>query len=237
MLVRTNWRYGAVLLILATVSVPRVSAQHAGDGATTALVASVADASQTGPAPAGPQARMFGVLPNYTTVEGRDRVPPVTTTQTFQMAARGSFDPYVFPFVGIVSGINQAPGQSYAQRYATALADNSIGNFMTTAIVPMAAQQDPRYFASGQGSLARRLAYAASRSVVTRSRTGAAQFNVSEIGGNALAATLSNLYYPSSERTITGTLTRWGMQVAWDTLSNEMKEVWPDVRTMLHRRR
>ncbi len=30
-------------------------------------------------------------------------------------------------------------------------------------------------------------------------------------------------------------LTRWGMQVLWDTLSNEMKEFWPDVREKLHR--
>jgi hypothetical protein len=25
------------------------------------------------------------------------------------------------------------------------------------------------------------------------------------------------------------------MQVMWDTLSNEMKEVWPDIRAKLHR--
>jgi len=30
-------------------------------------------------------------------------------------------------------------------------------------------------------------------------------------------------------------LSRWGMQVMWDTLSNELKEFWPDVRRKLHR--
>lgn len=180
---------------------------------------------------------MFGVLPNYTTVESGRGAVPITTRQTFEMAALGSFDPYVFPFVGLLSGMNHAEGASYEQRYATALADNSVGNFLTTAVVPLLARQDPRYFASGRGTLAHRLAYAASRTVVTRGRSGGAQFNVSEIGGNALAAAASNLYYTPSARTVTGTLTRWGMQIAWDTLSNEMKEVWPDVRTMLHRRR
>jgi hypothetical protein len=53
-------------------------------------------------------------------------------------------------------------------------------------------------------------------------------------GGNAIAATLSNLYYTASARTLAGTLTRWGMQVMWDTLSNEMKEFWPDIRAKLH---
>ncbi len=78
------------------------------------------------------------------------------------------------------------------------------------------------------------MAYAASRSVITRGRSGRAQFNVSEIGGNALAATVSNLYDTPSERDVSGTLTRWGMQVMWDTLSNEMKEFWPDIRSKLH---
>ena len=70
--------------------------------------------------------------------------------------------------------------------------------------------------------------------MITRGRSGQAQFNASEIGGNAIAAIVSNLYYAPSERTVTGTLTRWGMQVMWDTLSNEMKEVWPDIRARLH---
>jgi hypothetical protein len=184
--------------------------------------------------PAPKSDHMFGVLPNYTMVEEGAVAPRLTTRQTFQMAALSSFDPYVFPFVGVVTAMNHASGQSYQQRYATSLADNSIGNFLTTAVMPLAMRQDPRYFESGQGSVVRRIAYAASRSVITHGRSGRPQFNVSEIGGNAIAAGLSNLYYTPAERTVTGTLTRWGLQVMWDTLSNEMKEFWPDIRRKLH---
>ena len=186
------------------------------------------------PAPAPKSDHMFGVLPNYATVEEDAIAPRLTIRQTFQMAALGSFDPYVFPFVGVMAAINPAPGQSFSQRYATSLADNSIGNFLTSAVMPTVMRQDPRYFESGHGGIARRVGYAASRSVVTRSRSGQSQFNVSEIAGNAIAAGVSNLYYAPAERTVTGTLTRWGMQVLWDTLSNEMKEFWPDVRHKLH---
>ena len=35
-----------------------------------------------------------------------------------------------------------------------ALADNSSGNFLTTAVLPSALKQDPRYFEMGQGGLA-----------------------------------------------------------------------------------
>jgi hypothetical protein len=212
----------------------RLFAQQSSDETAPASVTSSATPA-TREERLPPSTHMFGVLPNYTTVEKGGLASRVTTKQTFTMAALSSFDPYVFPFVGVISFINHAPGQSYARRYATSLTDNSVGNFLTTAVMPLATGQDPRYFESGKGRLPRRLAYAASRSVITRGRSGQTQFNVSEIGGNAIAATLSNLYSAPSERTVSGTLTRWGMQVMWDTLSNEMKEVWPDIRAELHR--
>jgi hypothetical protein len=208
------------------------------------LLAGAAPASAHGfeddshPAPATAEAskpdRMFGVLPNYNTIERDQPGAPLAASQMFRMAAMGSFDPYVFPFVGVVAAMNR--GGSYSRRYGTSLADNSIGNFMTTAVMPSALGQDPRYYESGHGSVLSRMGYAASRSVVTRGRSGRPQFNASEIGGNAIAASLSNLYYKTADRTVAGTLTRWGMQVMWDTLSNEMKEFWPDIRSRLHHR-
>jgi hypothetical protein len=70
--------------------------------------------------------------------------------------------------------------------------------------------------------------------VITRSRSGQRQFNYSEIGGNGAAAAISNAYYPSEGRSLTDTLTRWGTQVMWDMLSNELKEFWPDIRRKIH---
>jgi hypothetical protein len=96
-------------------------------------------------------------------------------------------------------------------------------------------RQDPRYFESGQGSIVRRVGYAASRIVITRDRSGQRQFNYSELGGNGVAAAISNLYYPSDGRSAVQTLTRWGTQIMWDTLSNELKEFWPDIRRKIHR--
>jgi hypothetical protein len=81
----------------------------------------------------------------------------------------------------------------------------------------------------------RRVEYAASRSVITRDRSGQRQFNYSEIGGNAAAAAVSNLYYPPDARSASAMLVRWGTQVMWDTLSNELKEFWPDIRRRIHK--
>jgi len=108
--------------------------------------------------------------------------------------------------------------------------------FLTTAIVSSLLGQDPRYFQSGEGRALHRVGYAASRSVVTRGASGRPQFNVSEIGGNGIAAEISNLYYPADSRSLSDVMTRWGMQVMWDTLSNELKEFWPDIRRKIHKK-
>jgi hypothetical protein len=179
--------------------------------------------------------RIFGVLPNFSTVEGAKTIEPLSTAQMFEMTARNTFDPSVFSFVGVVAALGQRGGVGYAPRYATALADNAIGNFLTSAVLPSALHQDPRYFELGEGGFLHRAGYALSRSVLTRSRSGQTRFNLSEIAGNAVAAGISNAYYAPSDRTVTGTLTRWGMQVLWDTVSNELKEFWPDIRQRLRK--
>jgi hypothetical protein len=35
--------------------------------------------------------------------------------------------------------------------------------------------------------------------------------------GGVVCIGISNVYYPHVDRTVTGTLSRWGMQVTWDT--------------------
>jgi hypothetical protein len=200
-----------------------------------------ADAPPNAPPPTPD--RIFGLLPNFGTVEDGTTVPAITTKATFRMAALNSFDPSVFPLVGVIAALAQVENQekslgrgagAYAVRYATALADSSISSFLTTAIVPTVLKQDPRYFELREGSVWHRAGYAASRTFITRSRSGQTQFNLSDIGGNAVAAAVSNLYYTSGDRSSTQTLARWGLQVMWDAVGNELKEFWPDIRRKLH---
>jgi hypothetical protein len=42
------------------------------------------------------------------------------------------------------------------------------------------------------------------------------------------------LHYPSEDRSAVQTLVRWGTQVMWDAVSNELKEFWPDIRRKMH---
>ena len=129
--------------------------------------------------------------------------------------------------------LGHRPG-AYAVRYATSLVDSSISSFLTTAIVPTLLKQDPLYFERRERSVWHSNGYAASRTFITRSRSGQIQFNLSGIGDNAVGAAISSLYYPSEDRLSTQALTRWGMQAMWDAVSNEIKEFWPDIRRKMH---
>jgi hypothetical protein len=187
--------------------------------------------------------RLFGVLPNYSTVDGQpaddgsQTAPAISTRLSFRLASLSSFDPVVFPYVGLMTAISADRGANYGDRYMRAFADNSIGNFMTTAVVPTLTNQDPRYFRSGEGGIFRRMAYAASRSAITRTRAGHAAFNISEIGGNLAGAGIANLYHDPIDRTVGATMSRWGLQVMGDTVANELKEFWPDIHARLRRSR
>src|SRR5579864_5292075 len=164
----------AVGILLLTASggraqdLPTRDSNAATPGMDAATPSASHDQPNDAPASAPTNDRIFGILPNYATVE-RDRAAQhLSARQEFQLAGLGSFDPYVFPYVGVMVGLGQGGQQSYVRRYATAMADNSIGNFMTSAILPSLLHQDPRYYARERGSVFGRAAYALSRSIITR---------------------------------------------------------------------
>jgi hypothetical protein len=212
--------------------------------------------------------RLFLALPNFLTLENGGKVAPLTAGQKFKVVARGSFDKIEFPWYGVLAGISQAensePGygqgwEGYGKRYASAFADGTIENFMVAAVFPSLLHQDPRFFQTSEGSFGHRAGYAVSRIFITRTDSGSSQFNYSEILGSALSAAIStNTYHPrafittrydpttnmltyvhnASDRTLPNTLSVWGTQVMYDTITIVIKEFWPDVhRKMSHKQK
>lgn len=184
--------------------------------------------------------RLFFTLPNFLTVENAGQIPPLTTGQKFKVVARSSFDYVEFPWYGFLSGISQAensePGYGqgaagYGKRYGAAFADGTIENFWTSAIFPSVLHQDPRFFQLGKGGFWHRTGYAVSRIFVTRSDSGHSQFNTSEILGSAIAAGISTYsYHPHADKTLSNSLSVWGSQLGYDTITIVVKEFWPDIR-------
>lgn len=183
--------------------------------------------------------RLFGVLPNYATVETEHQFEPMTVKEKFKLTSDAMIDPVTFPFIGLQALISQAQNsdpeygqglKGYGARYGTAYGDALIGTSMTTSVFPSLLHEDPRYFQMGHGSIAHRTLYSISRIFVTRNDNGTHGFNYSEIAGNFVAAGISNAYHPAQERTITNTLSVWGTDTMWDAVSNVAKEFWPDIR-------
>jgi hypothetical protein len=87
---------------------------------------------------------------------------------------------------------------------------------MTEGLFPVALHQDPRYFVKGTGGFWKRTGYAISREFITRGDDGLSHFNTSELAGNAVAAGISNLYYPATDRSFGNTANKWGQQIALD---------------------
>lgn len=189
--------------------------------------------------------RIFGVMPNYATVENGRKITPISVKVKFKLAAEGSFDPYEFAIVAVVALKDQALDTDsnfgggwggFGKRYGTDFANQAIGNIMTGAVFPSLLRADPRYFQLGKGSFFHRFGYSFSRIFVTRTDAGHSTFNASEFAGNAAATGISNLYSPSKDRTLSSNVGTFATQVAVDALGDELKEFWPDIRRKLFKK-
>jgi hypothetical protein len=189
--------------------------------------------------------RLFGVLPNYLTVENEARVPPLTRGGKFRLVAKNAFDPAIYPFIGFLALVGQATdsepeyGQGaagYGRRYGASFGDAAVGSFMTGAVFPSIFKQDPRYYQLVHGGFKARSLYAVSRIFITRSDSGHRQFNASEVIGNLVAAGISQSYHPAEDRSLPNTLSVWGTDIGWDTTANLAQEFWPDIHRWLKRK-
>jgi hypothetical protein len=185
--------------------------------------------------------RIFGVLPNYRTVENPTiRMGPLSAKGKFKLAVEDSFDPYAYGIAGAFAVFGQTKDDPkswgeeswgpYIKRYAASFADQTSENIMTEAVVPSLLREDPRYFRLGTGGFFKRTAYAVSRIWVTQTDAGHRTFNFSEIMGAGVSAGISNIYYPREDRTLSANLSRWEIMVGEDTFFNLLKEYWPDIR-------
>ncbi len=199
--------------------------------------------------------RILGVVPNFRSVSVNAHLAPQSPGEKFKGFTQDSFDYSSFIFVGVMSGVSQLQGSTpefhtgpaaYGRYYWHNFADQTDENLWVGFLLPVALKQDPRFYTLGSGgggsggaakhnSVAKRAAYAFSRILVTRTDSGGSSFNFSEVVGAGAASGISNLYYPSSNRSWTKTGQRWALNVGIDGATAVFKEFWPDInRAIFH---
>jgi hypothetical protein len=202
----------------------------AGSGSTMNTVSAVDYGQQT--------KRILFIVPNFHSVSAGTQLPPQSAKEKLLNATQDSFDYSSFIFVGTLAGVAQAQkstpefGQGslgYGRYYWHILADQTDENYFVEGFMPILFRQDTRYYTLGRGGILRRVLYAMSRTAVTRTDAGQPTPNYSEVIGAGAAAGLSNLYYPSRERTWTKTGQRWATNVGLDVFALTFKEFWPDL--------
>lgn len=189
--------------------------------------------------------RILGIVPNFRAVSADQKLPPQTVKEKFLTATGDSFD-YSAVFVpAAVAGYSMAADSTpefhqgaagYGRYFWHAALDQVNENYMVEFFGPVIAHQDTRYYTLGRGGFKKRMGYALSRAVITRSDDGREQFNVSEVVGAGAAAGLSGLYYPARDRTFGHTGKEWALDVGVDAVGFALKEFWPDINAHVFHR-
>jgi hypothetical protein len=151
--------------------------------------------------------RVLGFIPN-TFVTYEPHPEPLTAKMKFHLAYKGLTHPTFFAFEAMWAGVQQASGtpdyrpgaKGYGERFGANLASGGSEVLFGDAILPSLLHQDPRYFYRGSGTKKSRAWHAIIAPFVCQGDNGKLQPNYSQWGGSLISASISNIYYPASNR-------------------------------------
>ena len=171
-------------------------------------------------------------------------LPPQSVKEKFVTATEDSFDYSSFVIPAAIAGEQEASNDTpefhkgaagYGRYFWHTFVDQTSENYWVEFIMPTLTREDTRYYTLGPagGGAWKRVGYALSRAVVTRNDAGKDTFNASEVIGAGAAAGMSNLYYPSHERTFSNTADKWSENVGVDAAGFIVREFWPDINHLM----
>lgn len=181
--------------------------------------------------------RILGILPDFNMMNNKS-APPLSPKQKFHLFWKSSTDPYVFFVSAFVAGVGQAkdsnPGygqgaEGYFKRFGASYADTFDGNLWGNAILPIWLHEDPRYFRKGTGSVSSRMLHAALSTVWCRRDNGTWGPNYSNVVGNLIGGSISNVYYPEEDRGAGLVFSNALTVTAEGAIGAQLVEFWPDI--------
>jgi hypothetical protein len=185
--------------------------------------------------------RILGVVPQFG-VTSRQNAPPLSPVGKFHLFAKSAFDPAIFAIEGLQAGLSQAedefPGygqgaEGYGKRYGASFADEVSSNFFANYFYSVLLKEDPRYFRLGEGSIKHRIWYSLRQEFVCHTDVGGRSFSWENVLGAFSSGGLSNVYYPSSDRGFSLTMSRSAIALAYGSVGGLVDEFWIDINHKL----
>jgi hypothetical protein len=186
--------------------------------------------------------RILGIIPNFRAVSADQKLPPQSVKEKFLGTTQQSFDYSSFILPAALAGYGQAEksepqfhqgAAGYGRYFWHTFVDQTSENYWVQFILPAALHEDSRYYTLGHGGAFKRAVYAFDRTLITRTDDDRETFNFSEIVGAGAASGVSDLYYPSADRTWTKTGQRWLTSVVIDGGTYVFQEFWPNINNAI----
>jgi hypothetical protein len=162
----------------------------------------------------------------------------MSSPEKFRLFVRNTTDPSTITYAAFTAGIKQADNRlsgygqgaaGYGKRLGAGLANATSAGFFRTFLFASLFHEDPRYFRQGSGPSKNRLEHAMIRPVVTRKDSGGRAFNWSGLLGSIAASSLSNVYYPETDRGVGPTFRRAATGIPISVIDNLIHEFGPDL--------
>jgi len=191
--------------------------------------------------------RILGLMPNYRSVSGGAVRARPTFKSNFIIATKQNFDYSSFIFNEITSlaaeGLNEHPrlGKGIGGAWAYSwrgFVDKSDGTYLQAFLLPSILHEDNRYYPMGTGSPSKRVAYASTRWLITRTYGGHQTLNLASLGGKVATQAISKSYYPAGTTPLSALAEKFAFGIDREVGFTIFREFYPDIAThALHRRK
>jgi hypothetical protein len=124
---------------------------------------------------------------------------------------------------------------AFAQRFGAAAARGASEGVFSNCLFAPLFHEDPRYYIMGKGHpFFKRLVYAGTRVLITRTDSGHATPNFSLLAGNAAGSALTIPYYPPKNTTFSEVAQTFGGSIGGSAVGFVVNEFIVDVLVELH---
>jgi hypothetical protein len=185
---------------------------------------------------------MAGHLDKY--IEPGERVPTLRVGDKILLGFKDSISPLSAAGWVLSAGweqlVNGSPnygtnGKAFAQRLGASAARDVSEGIFTDSVMSSVLHEDPRYYKMGSGhNVIKRAAYAATRTIITRTDGGHTTINLAFLSGNLAGAALTQAYYPPVNRGFTQVLQTYGGSIGGGALGFLASEFLGDIFHAMH---